>query len=423
MKRLHGFTRPVLAAAFLLAAAPINAENLVRNGTFNSNVDEWPPEDSSALVTWSPLDANASPSSGSVLVANVSAGPSNGAGIHQCVSGSGIVPGATYTYGGKVRIPAGQGRTGLVMFGLRWYTSPDCSGTPGDQPRVDTRTLDTWVSLQDVSVAPAGARSVEVLAFPSKVEAGGELRAHFDDIVFLPRVALLTIPSAASIHGAAETFFHTDLWVMNLSRTNTQTLSARFRCFRVQTCSANPRAITLPPRTSTLLPDVVGDFFGSPGSAGAIELSYDTSLGEVAATSRTYTPSLPAPTAGAAVSGIATTNARTRALFLGLGSNGGDYTSGFRTNAGAYNPNGSPVSVTFELFDQDGTSRGTLTRTWEAYEAYQVNGLFAAVGWGDAITGNAYLVVTATAPVFPFVTVIDNQSGDFIWVTPSEDLP
>jgi hypothetical protein len=175
------FLRLAATAAFVLASDPLHAATLVRNGSFNRDVSDWPAEDSSAQVTWSLLDANGSTSSGSALVANVSTGPSNGIGIHQCLSGPGIVPGATYTYGGKVRIPAGQARTGFVMFGLRWYTSPDCSGNAEDQPRVDTRTLDTWVSLQDVSVAPAGAQSVEVLAFPSKVEAGEELHALFDE--------------------------------------------------------------------------------------------------------------------------------------------------------------------------------------------------------------------------------------------------
>jgi hypothetical protein len=414
--------RFAFAAAALLATLPLCAANLVRNGAFDRDLSEWS-ADYFAQMTWSPLDANGSTDSGSVLVDNVSAGPSNGAGISQCVSGPGIVGGAVYTYGGKARIPAGQARTGFVMFGLRWYTSADCTGNPEEQPRVKTSTLDTWVSLQDVSVAPAGARSVEMLAFPSKVEAGGELRAHFDDVFLQGSIALLTIPSSASIHGAAGTFFHTDLWIMNLSWTNSQTVAARYRCFRGQTCDVAERSITLGPRASTLFADVVGTLFASPETAGAIELSYDATLGEIAATSRTYTPALPAPTAGAAVPAVGPAGARTRALFLGLGSNARLLTSGFRTNAGAYNPNGSPVSVTFELFDEDGKSLGTLTRTWEAHEAFQVNSLFMAVGRGDAVTTNTYLVVTATAPVFSFVTVIDNQSGDFIWVTPSDDGP
>jgi len=413
--------RLAFAAAFALAAAPIDAQNLVRNGTFDTDVSDWPTGGPAAQVSWSPQDANGSPSSGSALIANVSTGPSNGEGIQQCVSGPGIVAGVSYTYGGKVRVPSGQARTGFVMFGLRWYASPDCSGNAEDQPRVDTRVLGAWISLEDVSVAPAGSRSVEVLAFPSKAEAGGELHALFDDIFLLPGVATLTVPSSASIHGVSGTFFHTDLWVMNLSRTNSQSVSARFRCFRGQSCSSDSRDIDLAPRATALLADVVGDFFGSPETAGAIELSYNTSLGGIAATSRTYTPSLPQPTAGAAVPAASAGAARTRALFLGLGSNARDFTSGFRTNAGAYNPNGSPVAVTFELVDEGGSSLGTLTRTWEANEAFQINDLFTAVGRGDVVTTNAYLVVTSASPVFPFVTVIDNQSGDFVWVTPFDD--
>ena len=37
------------------------------------------------------------------------------------------------------------------------------------------------------------------------------------------------------------------------------------------------------------------------------------------------------------------------------------------------------------------------------------------------MTTNAWLAVTASAPLFPFVTVIDNQSGDSTWVLPWED--
>ena len=43
------------------------------------------------------------------------------------------------------------------------------------------------------------------------------------------------------------------------------------------------------------------------------------------------------------------------------------------------------------------------------------------MGATSAVAANAYLVVTSTAPVFPFVTVIDNQSGDSILVPASAD--
>lgn len=410
----------LLAALFLAASCPLAAENLVRNGTLDRTAGEWPSEGLAAVVAWNALDAGASPSSGSALVTNVSTGPSNGAGVHQCVF-AGVAAGATYAYGGRVRIPSGQARTGFVMLGLRWYASPDCSGTPLNQPRTDeTRTLDSWIFLRGAGVAPAGTRSVEFVAFPSKAEAGGQLQAFFDDLFLSP--SLVTIPSSASIHGAGGTFFHSDLWVMNLSSSATATVTARYRCFAGQACNTSPRTLTLGPRASMLQSDVVGTLFGSPDTAGAIELAFDPAVGDIAATSRVYTPSLPAPTYGASVPGQLSNRALTRALFLGLGSSGGDATRGFRTNAGAYNPNASAVSVTFALHRADGSPLGsTVTRTWEAHEAFQINGIFAAAGAGAAVTTDAWLVVTASAPVFPFVTVIDNQSGDSTWVVPWED--
>jgi hypothetical protein len=409
----------LLAVLFLAISRPLAAENLVRNGAFDRSVGEWPAEDSAAVVSWNALDVGASRSSGSALVTNVSPGPSNGAGVHQCVF-AGIAPGATYAYGARVRIPSGQARMGFFMVGLRWYSSSDCTGTPLDQVGVLTRVLETWVLLQDVSVAPEGTRSVEPIAFPSKVEAGGQLQGFFDDIFLSP--SLLTIPSSASIHGVGGTFFHSDLWVMNLSFSETASVTARYRCFVGQTCDTAPRAFTLDPRASVLHSDVVSTLFASPETAGAIELAFDPTAGDIAATSRVYTPGLPAPTYGASVPGQLSNRALENALFLGLGSSGGDVTRGFRTNAGAYNPNASSVSVTFTLHQANGSPLGApLTRTWEAFETFQISGLFAAVGAGGAVTTDAWLAVSASAPLFPFVTVIDNQSGDSTWVVPWED--
>ncbi len=113
--------------------------------------------------------------------------------------------------------------------------------------------------------------------------------------------------------------------------------------------------------------------------------------------------------------------ARMRALFLGLAW-GGSTTTGSRSNAGAYNPNETSVDVTFTLHDGDGTLLGAVTRTYAPQEAYQLSpNIFDLVGADSVITSNAYLVVTATAPVFPYVSVIDNVSGDSSYLPISED--
>lgn len=147
-------------------------------------------------------------------------------------------------------------------------------------------------------------------------------------------------------------------------------------------------------------------------------------MGEIAASARIYAPALPAPTTGTGVPALPASQARARAVFLGLSSSGGDLTKGFRSNAGVYNPNIFPVEVRFDLYEGDGSPvGGTFTRTWQGNEANQLTGIFAYVGAGAALTENAYLVVTASAPVFTWVTVIDNQTGDQVWVLPFDDEP
>jgi hypothetical protein len=188
------------------------------------------------------------------------------------------------------------------------------------------------------------------------------------------------------------------------------------------TCPAAAQTLTLAPRQSLQIADAVGTLFGAPETAGAIELTYDPAAGELSATSRTYTPTIPAPTFGTAIPALDASQARVRTVFLGLANNGGDLDSGFRTNAGAYNPSDASASVTFTLYGSDGVPRGTpLSLTFAAREARQVNDVFAAAGVGGDVSTGSYLVVASSAPLFAYVTVIDNQSGDSVFVPASDD--
>ena len=154
------------------------------NGDFDSNTSNWAVEDAgSATLAWSPLDANNSSSSGSILITNTSVGASNGSGVIQCVTG--ITAGASYTFGGKVLFPTGQARTGELQIGLRWRDGANCTGNVlGSQPRVSMNTPGAaWVPLvSGTLVAPSGTVSADFIAFPTKIEAGGTLVGNFDDL-------------------------------------------------------------------------------------------------------------------------------------------------------------------------------------------------------------------------------------------------
>jgi streptogramin lyase len=221
----------------------------------------------------------------------------------------------------------------------------------------------------------------------------------------------LTVPAAASSAGANGTFFHTDLWLMNRSFTSPVVATLTYRCATGLPCGNADQPVTLLPRQSVMLTDVIGRTFGAPSSSGAIEISWPTTSGPVSASSQVSTPLPPAPAFGTLIPALPLSAAKMHAVFIGVAS-GGSLASGSRSNAGAYNPQPVPVDVTFVLYKGDGTSLGSYARTYQPNEAYQLfPNIFDLLGVGSTAAKDAYLVVTSTAPVFPYVTVIDNVSG------------
>lgn len=183
---MNAIVRLLSATVLSVLAGSAWAVNLLVNPDFATSVAGWTVEDPpSATLAWSPVDATGSPTSGSALITNISAGPSNGAGIVQCVNG--VIAGATYTFAGRVLFPPGQLRTGEMQIGLRWRDAPNCGGSVvGSQPRVNTTTPQPiWVLLTSAPlVAPPGTVSAQFLAFPTKFEAGGQIVGQFDNLLF-----------------------------------------------------------------------------------------------------------------------------------------------------------------------------------------------------------------------------------------------
>ena len=412
-----------------LASLPVlaSAQNLLANPNFNTSVNSWNVPQPFETAVWKDIDADGSPSSGAADLTNAFAldGTQGGGAIEQCVP---VTAGASYDFGAKAHIPLQGSITGYAQAQVAFYSGASCGGSFISLVATDRFTqFEAWGPIGVAgALAPAGALSATFALAHFKNPAGGEFVTHFDDAYLRPAVApsgLLTLPSVTSIHGANQTFFHSDVWVLNRSYTNSQNLTFTYHCFTGLSCSAAPQSISLGPRESRLFSDIVVSTLGSPETAGALEIGYNSSLGELTAASRLYTPSLPSPTSGFSLPAQHSSEARTRAVFVGLGGSGGDLSQGFRSNAGAYNPNTSSVSVTFTLRDASGALLGAPTvRVLTAHQALQLNDIFTAVGAGSTVTTNAYLVVsTNSLPVFPYVAVIDNKSGDSVWVIPSDD--
>ena len=331
--------------------------------------------------------------------------------------------GVFYDYGAKARVsPAQQESTVYIL--VNFHTNPICSGSGIGFSRVDFTPSGNWQGLGATAFqAPGGTVAVSFQLLVFKAAAGGSVTANFDDAFLSVTRPVVTIPVAASIHGANGTFFHSDVWILNRSFTRPSTVTAVYRCFGGIACG-NPKTITLAPRESRLIGDIVATLFGVPESGGAIELSWDPANGPITAQTRLFTPSSP-PSYGFGVPALPSSAATTRAVFLGVAGNP-SLTAGFRSNGGAYNPNSFSVTVTFKLTDgATGAPIGNpLVRVWAPFEAAQISNLLASMNSGSVVTTNAVLVATAAeGAVFFYAASVDNLSGDSFFLTASADEP
>ena len=216
----------------------------------------------------------------------------------------------------------------------------------------------------------------------------------------------VTVPAAASIHGVAPAFFHSDLRVLNPAASGTVTVAARYRCFTGPCPAETEKSFTMKGRELKVFEDAVVSLFGAPETAGAIELT-----GPVLAESRVYTPTLPSPTTGSDVPGLPVDEAFAESVLLSLSR------GAFRTNVGVYNPGADAADVTVSLHASGGAKLGEVSRDVPGRSAVQVNDVFGAAGLSGDVP-DAYAVVRADGvrELYSYATVIDNRSQDSVFV-------
>jgi hypothetical protein len=234
--------------------------------------------------------------------------------------------------------------------------------------------------------------------------------------------ARLVLPAAASVHGANGTFFHTDLRVMNLSFAASADVQAVYHCRGGGACASVAATFRVASRQNLALNDVVVSLFGANETGGAIEFFYDDAGGPLFVSSRLYTPEAPFLTYGASLKALRLDEASTRCLFNQVALSA-DLASGFRTNAGGFNPGLAPVTATYTLRRGDGTALGSVSRTVGPSEFFQFDGTIGDASGVSGLTDDGLsLSIVADGLFFPFAVVIDNQSGDLVFVEPVEDI-
>lgn len=400
----------VTGAAFSSTTSP----NLLTNGGFQADTSDWVLNGPGEL-RWDPEGVE---NPGSAVVTNTNPSANTTTFASQCVP---IVPNQPYSMALSARKPPGQSGdpTNQVIVGLDFFQSPGCSGS--NQANTVVVTASSTNSFFRTAIPsyfsmPSGLASLLVRVGATKKNAGGSLEVRWDSLVLAPAAPqLFIVPAAASIHGANDTFFQTDVWAVSTSP-HTTAWTYSFRCQSGATCDAGPGAPTLLPQSGSRFQDFLS-LINRKEQAGALELTTDFALGPVAFMSRTYSPALPAPTTGSQIPALRDTEARTDSVLIGLGASPNP-AIGFRTNVGLYVPGASSGSATITLFDQNGSPVGApYTVPATSRRPTQINNVFQVAGASSANGPAYYAVVSSTVPAISYATVIDNQSADSVIVT------
>jgi hypothetical protein len=94
--------------------------------------------------------------------------------------------------------------------------------------------------------------------------------------------------------------------------------------------------------------------------------------------------------------------------------------SGYRTNIGLVNAGANDITVEVDLLDGDGNLLGTLSYDLRSFEYKQISNIFSKVTGQDVPEGVAVVrTTTEHGRFFAYASVVDNRSGDPIYVTAS----
>jgi len=223
--------------------------------------------------------------------------------------------------------------------------------------------------------------------------------------------------ATASADGSNDTFWVTDARVFNPDTEASITVFLAFLASDTDNSDADEVEITVGPRQAVALNDLVGTLFELSGTGGVSLRSSSPFL----ATSRTYnTGDGTSGTFGQFISGLAPGDALQQGILLQVVNDPAP--EGFRSNIGFLNPGLVPVTVTYRVFDvSTGELLGEGSKDLAPLAFFQVNNVFNAIGEAATVVGNASVEFVAATPVFVYASVVDNTSGDAIFVLPSAD--
>lgn len=222
---------------------------------------------------------------------------------------------------------------------------------------------------------------------------------------------LYLLPAAARSVGSNGTFWRTDLVLTNTGEADVSAALAFLEAGRDNT-DVDEVDVTVPAGGSLELADVVGSVLGASGS-GAVRI---LSQGDLLVSSRTYTDS-DGGTFGQFIPGERAETgigAGQAVRLLGLAEN-----AAYRTNVGLVNTTGEVVEASIDLLDGAGAVLGTESVRLEPFGWKQLNRIFSSNGLDGLDTAQAVVRTTSgSGAVIPYASVVDNLTGDPVYVAP-----
>jgi hypothetical protein len=229
----------------------------------------------------------------------------------------------------------------------------------------------------------------------------------------------LYFPVAAAISGTAGTFFKTDARLVNMSGgAATVALEYYPEGAAGNTAPSTTDSLTIAAGAEAVLDNFVASSFGVSDGKGAVVVRSDVELTGFA---RIYNDQVAAGlgTFGQLVEGLEMDDAETSGLLPFLSNEDPAGGEGYRANIGWFNPNASPVNVTFTGYAADGTVLGQASMTVAGWAQQQFNVAADALWPALADYGDFYVTFSADGALFVYASVVDNVNGDAIYVPAS----
>ena len=225
-------------------------------------------------------------------------------------------------------------------------------------------------------------------------------------------------PVSASNPGANQTYFRTDIRIINRSgAAATATLEFYRNDDGGNTEADASETVDVAVNEQLVLEDFLVNLFGYSTAQGAVKVSSDRS---VIVASRVYNDqtSIDAGTQGLFVDSVDMSQAYRTGMISFLQNRARTSGEGFRGALGWFNPNSSDVTLTVYGWDTDGTLLGSETVTVAGLEQKQqgIQNVWPAL----AGYGNMYVTYSASDDIFVYGTITDNVSGDGTYIPATE---